>query len=73
MGTIRACWDDTCPRCKKRSGWRGYYAQRPACSRCGFSYPADKLKAMEAEMEAESAEFHAMMAERRRRREGGDQ
>ena len=34
-------YDATCPKCKKRFGWRGSMADKPACPKCRYLDPPD--------------------------------
>jgi len=40
-----AMMDATCPRCKKKFGWRGTFLTRPPCPRCGHDIPQAQKQA----------------------------
>jgi uncharacterized Zn finger protein (UPF0148 family) len=50
--TMNAMIDASCPKCRRRFGWCGTLANRPACPMCGHRPPQSELDAEAAEMEA---------------------
>ncbi len=65
---MNAMIDASCPRCKKRFGWCGSPANRPACPKCGHRPPQAELDKDEATMN----DFRELLAELRTANPGWD-
>ena len=47
------CYDATCPDCGAHIGWMGELTDKPPCPQCGKTWDQEKLKKLEAKIDAE--------------------